>query len=318
MDNFEYLSTESINQNTVDIDKHDIGEILRIMNKEDASVAAAVGATIDHIEIAVNEIVKSFNKGGRLIYVGAGTSGRIGVMDAVECPPTFGVSPEMVQACMAGGKDAFFRSAEGAEDDIDGGRKLVDDLCVNSCDVLVGITASGRTPFVVGAISAARKAGAFTIGISNNPDSVVKHISDLDISPVVGPEVITGSTRLKAGTSQKMILNMLTTTAMIKIGKVYGNLMVEMNPSNDKLYDRMHRIIVQATQASDDCVENAIKRSGAHINKAIIMIKTGMNVDEAEEKLQKHGGNISTVIDEYNSLSESHGEQRNKAGMHNH
>ncbi len=242
MENFSALTTEKINPATVNIDKVSTLEMVKLINDEDKKIAAAVESVLPEVAQAVDAIAQSFNRGGRLFYIGAGTSGRLGVLDASECPPTFGVSPDMVQGLIAGGEGALVKAVEGAEDN----RTLAasDLTAKNFCaaDILVGITASGRTPYVLGGVEYAKKIGAITIGVSCVENSALAKVVDIAITPITGAEALTGSTRMKAGTATKMILNMLTTAAMIKIGKVRGNLMVCVQATNDKLRDRIKRI----------------------------------------------------------------------------
>ncbi|MBY6273211.1 MAG: N-acetylmuramic acid 6-phosphate etherase, partial [Bacillaceae bacterium] len=243
----EQLTTEKRNPNTMDIDQMSIKEILQIMNKEDQSVPIAINKEIDKIESAIQMVIDSFRRGGRLIYIGAGTSGRLGVLDAAECPPTFGTDPAMVQGIIAGGKEAFTRAVEGAEDNEQMGGDDLKAIRLTNLDTVVGIAASGRTPYVIGALKYAKSIGAKTVSISNNKNSIIGTLADVAIEVETGPEVLTGSTRLKAGTAQKLILNMISTVSMIGIGKVYKNLMVDVRPTNHKLIERSKRIIMEAT-----------------------------------------------------------------------
>ena len=241
-ENFSALTTEQINPATAHIDECTTLEMVRLINDEDKKIAAAVEKVLPEIARAVDKIVESFSHGGRLFYIGAGTSGRLGVLDASECPPTFGVNPEMVQGLIAGGERALIRAVEGAEDNRELAEKNLRDKNFSSTDVLVGITASGRTPYVLGGVDFAKKIGAVTVGVSCVENSALAQAVDIAITPVTGAEALTGSTRMKAGTATKMVLNMLTTAAMIKIGKVRGNLMVCVQATNDKLRDRLKRI----------------------------------------------------------------------------
>ena len=241
-ENFSALTTEQINPATAHIDECTTLEMVRLINDEDKKIAAAVEKVLPEIARAVDKIAESFSHGGRLFYIGAGTSGRLGVLDASECPPTFGVNPEMVQGLIAGGERALIRAVEGAEDNRELAEKNLRDKNFSSTDVLVGITASGRTPYVLGGIDFAKKIGAVTVGVSCVENSALAQAVDIAITPVTGAEALTGSTRMKAGTATKMVLNMLTTAAMIKIGKVRGNLMVCVQATNDKLRDRLKRI----------------------------------------------------------------------------
>ena len=242
MENFFELTTEKINPATAHIDECSTLEMVKLINDEDKKVAAAVEKVLPEVALAVDAIAESFSRGGRLFYIGAGTSGRLGVLDASECPPTFGVSPDMVQGLIAGGKNALVTAVEGAEDNLNLAEKNLSEKNFCAADVLVGITASGRTPYVLGGVNFAKKIGAKTVGVSCVENSKLAQVVDIAITPVTGAEALTGSTRLKAGTATKMILNMLTTAAMIKIGKVRGNLMVCVQATNEKLRDRIKRI----------------------------------------------------------------------------
>ncbi|TIT37229.1 MAG: N-acetylmuramic acid 6-phosphate etherase, partial [Mesorhizobium sp.] len=247
MSELERLVSEDRNPKTMDIDLLPTIDILRKINDEDRGVPAAVEKVIPEIAAAVDRIVGAFQKGARLVYMGAGTSGRLGVLDASECPPTFGVPESMVVGLIAGGADALVRSAEGAEDDPKQGMKALQEINLTSDDVVVGVAVSGRTPYVIGGLTYARQVGATTVALSCNPRSIIAGLADIAISPLVGPEVLSGSTRLKSGTAQKLVLNMLTTASMIRIGKSYQNLMVDLNPSNKKLVARAVRIVMQTT-----------------------------------------------------------------------
>lgn len=291
------LITEQQNARTRYIEQHSVEELLRLINEEDRSVADIVGAAIPAISATVALIVEAFRKQGRLFYFGAGTSGRLGILDASECPPTYGTDPSMVQGFIAGGDTAIREAVEGAEDSYELG---VQDVTVNDVqpnDIVVGIAASGRTPYVLGAMSRALEIGATVIGISNNERSPMGDIAHLMIEAVVGPEVIMGSTRMKAGTAQKLILNMLTTASMVKVGKVYDNLMVDMRPSNDKLVDRAKRIIQLATHASDSEVEAAYASADGHVKTAIVMIRAGVSRNEARLLLERADDFVASAID---------------------
>lgn len=292
----EQLVSEGRNPNTMHIDLLPTFDILREINYEDQTVPAAVGKVIPVIAAAVNQIVAAFQKGGRLIYMGAGTSGRLGVLDASECPPTFGVPADMVIGLIAGGPEALRRSIEGAEDDPEQGRQALRDIGLTAGDVVVGIAVSGRTPYVIGGLTYAKSVGAVTIALSCNPNSAIAGIADLAISPVVGPEILTGSTRLKSGTAQKLILNMLTTASMIRIGKSYQNLMVDVNASNKKLVARAARIVMQATGCSLEEARRALDQTGNDVKLAILMEITGMGIEEARTALQNAGGFLRKAI----------------------
>ena len=291
------LVSESSNPATTAIDTMSTVDILRTINDQDAGVAAAVAATLPDIEQAVERIVHAFQAGGRLIYMGAGTSGRLAVLDASECPPTFGVPPGMVIGIIAGGDGALRKSVEGAEDSVEQGRNDLDLLKPSSQDVVVGIAASGRTPYVIGALQRAREAGACTVALSCNPESPIARFADIAISPVVGPEVIAGSTRLKSGTAQKLVLNMLTTTSMIRIGKTYGNQMVDLSVSNEKLIARGVRMIEEVVGCSTSEATGLLSASGNHVKLGILMGLTGMDKDSATDALDKAGGFLRKAID---------------------
>lgn len=243
----EKLTTESRNENTLNIDKVSTLEMVKIINNEDKKVAFAVENELENIAKAIDGIVDRINRGGRLIYIGAGTSGRLGILDASECPPTYGVSEELVQGIIAGGKEAIFRAKEGAEDSEELAITDLKDKSLSENDVIVGLAASGRTPYVIGGLKYANDIGALTISVTCNGDSEVSKVAQISIAPIVGAEVVTGSTRLKAGTAQKLVLNMLSTGTMIKLGKVYGNLMVDVKATNEKLVERAKRIVCEAT-----------------------------------------------------------------------
>lgn len=290
------LATEERNERTVEIDCLPTIEVLRLINDEDKKVAFAVEAELPSIARAVDGIADRLAKGGRLFYVGAGTSGRLGFVDASECPPTFGVDPSLVQAIIAGGEKAISHSSEGAEDDAGQGERDIIGRGVNAHDAVVGIAASGRTPYVIGALEAARRLGALTISLTCNRESEMAKIADIAIAPVVGPEVILGSTRMKAGTAQKMVLNMISTTVMIKLGKVYSNLMVDMRPSNAKLVDRARRLIMIATGASYAESARILEDAGLNVKRAIVMLKAGVNAEEAGKLLDAAGGNVREAL----------------------
>ena len=267
--NFANLTTEQRNPATANIDKCSTLEMVRLINDEDKKVAAAVEKVLPQIAAAVDLIAQKISEGGRLFYIGAGTSGRLGVLDASECPPTFGVSAELVQGIIAGGNFALTNAVEGAEDDIAAAAVDLDARNFSAADILVGIATSGRTPYVLSAIEHAKNLGAKTIGVSCVENSALAKIVDLAITPITGAEVVTGSTRLKAGTATKMVLNTLTTGAMIRLGKVYGNLMVDVRATNEKLRDRARRIVVAATGCSDAQAADALEKCGGHAKSAI-------------------------------------------------
>jgi N-acetylmuramic acid 6-phosphate etherase len=292
----EDLLTEQPNPASEGIDARPTGEILRIMNEEDRRVAEAVSLEIPAITAAVDAIAAAFRTGGRLYYIGAGTSGRLGVLDASECPPTFSVPPDKVVGIIAGGDHALRSSAEGVEDDFEAGARDVASRHFRSTDVLVGIAASGRTPYVLGAVRYARQLGAVTVGLSCSPDSDLSRAVQIPITPVPGPEVVTGSTRLKAGSATKLVLNMLTTAAFIRCGYVYGNLMVNLQPSNVKLIDRARRIISRAAGVDYEKAAELLSASGLDVRAAIVMGKAGVSAAKAGELLESAGGRISEAL----------------------
>jgi N-acetylmuramic acid 6-phosphate etherase len=290
------LLTEQPNPASAAIDTLPSEDVLRIINEEDRKVAEAVGREIPNIARAVDAIVNAMERGGRLFYIGAGTSGRLGVLDAAECPPTFSVPPELVQGIIAGGEPALSRATETTEDDPAIGVRDLLARSFTSLDVLAGIAASGRTPYVLGAIAEARRLGAVTIGISCTPDSELARAADIAISPTPGPEVVAGSTRLKAGTAQKMVLNMLTTATFIRRGYVYGNLMVNVQPKNTKLVDRARRIISQAAGVSVERAGELLAGAGNSVRAAIVMAKLDIGREAAEQRLAAAGGRISKAL----------------------
>ncbi len=292
----EDLLTEQPNPASEGIDALPVEEILRIMNAEDQKVAPAVAAEIPNIARAVDAIVAAIQRGGRLFYIGAGTSGRLGVLDAAECPPTFNVPPELVQGVIAGGEPALARATEASEDDPEAGARDLAQRGFGSADVLVGIAASGRTPYVLGAVEHARRLGATTIGISCTPGSLLARAVDIAITPLPGPEIIAGSTRLKAGTATKLVLNMLSTASMIRLGHVYGNLMVNVQPKNAKLRDRARRIIRAAAGVSYEEAARLLEEAGGQVKVAIVMAKLGVDRSRAEERLAAAGGRISEAL----------------------
>lgn len=293
-----HLVSEGRNPDTMDIDLLSSLEIVERINQQDKLVPLAVEKELPHIAAAVDKITAAFKQGGRLIYMGAGTSGRLGVLDASECPPTFGVSDQMVIGLIAGGRDAMFKAREGAEDSATLG---VDDLKTvgfNQRDVVVGIAASGRTPYVIGALEYANDLGAVTVALSCNPDSPIAALAQIAISPVVGPEALTGSTRLKSGTAQKLVLNMLTTASMIRLGKSYQNLMVDVKATNKKLVARAVRIVMQATDCERDVAEALLAESGNNAKVAILMYLTGVNAEQAKARLSDSDGFLRRAMDD--------------------
>jgi N-acetylmuramic acid 6-phosphate etherase len=290
------LLTERRNPCSVDIDTMTALELVDLLNSEDRTVAAAVGAERERIAAAVEVVVDRFRRGGRLIYAGAGTSGRLGVLDAAECPPSFGTDPDMVQGLVAGGYDALVRAKEGAEDDAAAGAADVRGRGVGAHDVLVGIATSGATPYVIAALKEARNAGAATIILSCTPDPLASAAADIAITPLVGPEVVTGSTRLKAGTATKLVLNTITTSAMILLGKTYENLMVDLTATCDKLRDRACRIIVETTGTSYEEAADLIARAGGSVKTAIVMKKAGLDRADADALLAESGGFVRRAL----------------------
>jgi N-acetylmuramic acid 6-phosphate etherase len=296
MPEIEKLLTEQPNPASASIDALPTEEVLRIINQEDRQVADAVGRELASIARAVDAIVAAFERGGKLFYIGAGTSGRLGVLDASECPPTFSVPPEMVQGIIAGGERALSRATETTEDDPAIGVRDLLARGFTERDVLVGIAASGRTPYVLGAVAEARRMGAVTVGISCTPESELARAVALPITPLVGPEVLAGSTRLKAGTAQKLVLNMLSTGAFIRLGYVYGNLMVNVQPKNTKLVDRARRIVAQAAGISYQGAGELLAAAGNSVRTAILMGKRGLGREEAERLLAESGGRIAQAL----------------------
>ncbi len=292
------LQTEQRNAASMNIDLASVGQILKIINDEDKSIPAAVEKEIPYIEKAVKLIVNSFKSGGRLIYFGAGTSGRLGVIDAAECPPTFGTDPELVQGYIAGGKEAMFRAQEGSEDYEENGAADVIKAVINKKDVVCGIAASRRTPYVIGAVKKAKELRAKTIYITCNPRSEfnIKEV-DVAICPYVGPEVVMGSTRMKSGTAQKLVLNMLTTASMIRLGKVYENMMIDLQMTNKKLVERSKRIVMTITGLSYEEAEDYLNRADGHVKTALVMIKAEVNADEARSRLKKAKGFVRKAIE---------------------
>ena len=290
------LTTESRNEDTLNIDKVSTLDMVKIINNEDKKVAAAVEAELPKIAEAIDEIVKGMHKGGRLIYIGAGTSGRLGILDASECPPTYGVSEDLVQGVIAGGKEAIFRAKEGAEDSKELAVEDWKNRNLNENDVVVGLAASGRTPYVIGALEYANEIGAVTVSITCNKDSEVSKVAKISIAPVVGAEVVTGSTRLKSGTAQKLVLNMLSTGAMIKLGKVYGNLMVDVRATNEKLVERAKKIVCEATGVEREKAENILKETDFDVKLSIFMILSELNKDEAKKILDANKGYIAEAL----------------------
>lgn len=290
------MVTESRNEASTHIDQLSTIEMLQVINNEDKKVPLAVEKTLPQIAQLVDKVADAFQRGGRLIYSGAGTSGRLGILDASECPPTYGTPHEQVIGLIAGGHQAIFRAVENAEDKPELGEQDLKNINFNQNDVLVGIAASGRTPYVLGAMKYAHALGATVAAISCNPDSPVSQAADIAITPIVGAEVVTGSSRMKAGTAQKLILNMITTGAMIRIGKVFGNLMVDVEATNAKLIERQTKIVMEATECDRQTAESALQQCDRHCKTAILMILSGLNADEARQLLAKNHGFIRTAL----------------------
>ena len=293
----DQLVSEERNPRTMGIDLMSTPEIVATISAEDRLVPEAVGKTLPQVAQAVDAIVNAFGKGGRLVYIGAGTSGRLGVLDASECPPTFGVPPTMVVGVIAGGLGALVSAVEGAEDSADGGAADLRAIDLTNRDVVVGIAVSGRTPYVIGALNYAKSLGAVTVGLTCNPDSAIAGMADISIAPLVGPEVVTGSTRLKSGTAQKLVLNMLSTASMIRIGKTYQNLMVDVRTSNEKLLARAVRIVMQATDCPEQVAEQALERTGNDVKLAILTILTGQDVKDARAAMADAGGFLRRALE---------------------
>ena len=297
MAELDRLVSEGRNPRSMGIDLMSTHDILSTINGEDHLVPDAVGKVIPEVARAVDAIVSAFGKGGRLIYIGAGTSGRLGVLDASECPPTFGVPPGMVVGLIAGGPSALMRASEGTEDRSAEGAADLQAVHLSDRDVVVGIAVSGRTPYVIGALEHAKSVGAVAVGLTCNPSSAIARMADISIAPLVGPEVLTGSTRLKSGTAQKLVLNMLTTASMIRIGKSYQNLMVDLHVSNDKLLARAVRIVMEATDCSPENAEQALEQTGNDVKLAILVTLTGRPADEARAALANSGGFLRRAIE---------------------
>ncbi|GMR15023.1 MAG: N-acetylmuramic acid 6-phosphate etherase [Gammaproteobacteria bacterium] len=292
----EHLTTEACNPLSVELDSLSALEIVQLVNSEDAKVVLAVGAVSAAIATAIDVIADRLGKGGRLIYVGAGTSGRLGILDAVECPPTFNTEPDLVQGLIAGGQEGLVRAVEGAEDSRDAGREDLQKLALGDLDVVVGIAASGRTPYVIGALDYARRSGAYAIGFSCNQGAELTHHADLNIIPVVGPEVLSGSTRLKAGTATKMVLNMLTTGAMVRMGKTYSNLMVDLHATNSKLIERARRIVATLTGCSRAEAGELLKRCDGEVKTAVVVQTLGISPRAARARLDSVKGHLRLAL----------------------
>ncbi|MET8286358.1 N-acetylmuramic acid 6-phosphate etherase [Streptomyces sp. NPDC052287] len=280
------LGTETRNRRTAELDRMPVTELLATMNDEDQTVALAVRTALPQIAAAVEKITASLRAGGRLVYLGAGTSGRIGLLDAVECPPTFGISPDRVVGLLSGGPGAFVLAVEGAEDNPDLAVSDLDAIGLTAHDTVVGLAASGRTPYVVGGLEHARAIGAATVSVACNSDAVISRHADVAIEVPTGPEVLTGSTRLKGGTAEKLVCNMLSTATMVQLGKVYGNLMVDLRATNEKLVDRARRMVAQATGTDLDAAAAALQEADGHAKTAIVMLLAGCSRAEAAARLE--------------------------------
>ncbi|MHA7845740.1 N-acetylmuramic acid 6-phosphate etherase [Serratia sp. D1N4] len=294
--NLGALVSETRNPATMMLDEMSSLEMMICFNSEDRKVPEAIAKVLPEIAQAVDLAAAALQAGGRLIYLGAGTSGRLGVLDASECPPTFGVPHDLVIGLIAGGAGAMFKAVEGAEDDVSLGEADLKALNLEARDMVVGLAASGRTPYVIGALQFARQVGCPTVAISCNPDSPIAKEAQVAISPVVGPEALTGSTRMKSGTAQKLVLNMISTGAMVKLGKVYQNLMVDVKATNDKLVDRACRIVMEATGAVRSQAEEALAQTGFEVKPAILMILADVTAAEAQQRLQQHQGYLRAAL----------------------
>ncbi|CAM7589035.1 N-acetylmuramic acid 6-phosphate etherase [Phytobacter diazotrophicus] len=295
--NLGALVSETRNPETMDLDALTTIELVNRFNQQDTLVAQAVKATLPEVARAVDAAALALKAGGRIIYMGAGTSGRLGVLDASECPPTFGVPHGLVVGLIAGGPGALLKAVEGAEDNAQLGEDDLKALSLNAADLVVGLAASGRTPYVIGGLKYANAVGCTTVAVSCNPDSPIAHEADIAISPVVGPEALTGSTRLKSGTAQKLVLNMISTGAMVKFGKVYQNLMVDMKATNIKLVDRACRMVVEATGVTRDVAESVLKQTDFDVKPAILMVLTGLDAPAARAKLTAHQGFLRAALE---------------------
>ena len=294
--NLKNMSTETRNQNTMNLDIMSPLEVVTVMNQEDAKVPAAITPALPNIAQCVTWAIESIEAGGRIIYMGAGTSGRLGVLDAVECPPTFGVAPEVVVGLIAGGEKAFVKAVEGAEDSRELGRQDLIDIDLQKRDIVIGIAASGRTPYVLGGLAYAQEMGCHTVGISCNPGSAVGAAAELAIEVVPGPECLTGSTRLKSGTCQKLILNMISTATMVGCGKAYQNLMVDVMQTNEKLVVRAQNIVMEATGCEREVAAEKIAIAGGNAKTAITMILADCGLEEAKERLARAKGHVREAI----------------------
>ena len=292
------LTTEQRNPASMHIDTMSTLDIVKTINNEDKKIADAVGKQSSQIAKAIDLAAENYHKGGRLIYIGAGTSGRLGVLDAVELVPTYGIKPERAVGLIAGGEHAIYKAVEGAEDSQELAQEDLKKLNLNSKDIVIGLAASGRTPYVIGGLKYAQEIGSVTISVACVAESEIGKFAQAPIEAVVGPEVVTGSTRMKAGTAQKMILNMISTGVMIKQGKVYENVMIDVQPTNEKLVDRSERIIVSCTHVDKAGASEILKKAHMNVPLAIVMAKTGFGVDKAARVLDEHDGNVSQVLSE--------------------
>jgi N-acetylmuramic acid 6-phosphate etherase len=283
------LLTEQADPRYAQLDRASVADLARLMNEADASVPVAIAAAMDAIVPAIEAITDRLARRGRLRYVGAGTPGRMGVLDASECPPTFGTPPELVQGIIAGGPDAMFAAQEGAEDDLEAGTRAMADAGIGALDAVVGVAASGRTPFVIGALREARRRGALTVALACNVEAPISREAELAIEIPVGPEVLAGSTRLKAGTAQKLVLNMISTIAMVRLGKTWGNLMVDLRATNEKLRERAIRIVQQVTGASREDAIDALRKAEWEVKPAVLVVGRGLDVSEARRRLAADG-----------------------------
>ena len=297
-ENLARLETEGRNPRTKDLDTLPTAALVERLHAENFAVAEAVQAVLPQAALVVDILAERLGRGGRLFYVGAGTSGRLGVLDASECPPTFGVAPTLVQGMIAGGDTALRNSIEGAEDDPQTGASDLRARSVGPEDVVVGIAASGRTPYVIGALEAAREVGAATVALVNVSDSALSRRADITLAALTGPEALTGSTRLKAGTAQKMLLNLLTTAAMVRLGKGYGNLMVDVRATNAKLRDRAARIVMAAAEVERPAAEAALRQTDGHVKTAIVLLRLGVTPAEAAERLRQANGWVRAALSE--------------------
>ena len=299
MINLNKLSTEENNPNSKGIELQDNYEILKRINEEDKKVALCVQEKLEDITKLMDAIIENYREDTRIIYIGAGTSGRLGILDASECPPTYGVSPEKVQGIIAGGKDAIFMAKENAEDDREQGKRDLMDINLTGNDVVIGLAASGRTPYVLGGIEYANSLGAVTGSIACSENSELSSVSRYPIEVIVGPEIVTGSTRMKAGTAQKMILNMISTTLMIRLGKVFSGYMVDVKTSNRKLVERAKQIIMKTTGSTYERASDVLNKSGNNVKVAIVMALLSIDRETAEKSLREYGNNIAGLIHEY-------------------